>query len=291
MILAECLITVTMNPNCDAVKKAIRESCPPHLEQKMNDDGEMETVETFFEKPNDRPDIVSRVFEQMKKELMRLLHKEGVLGEVIGHCHTYEWQKRSLPHVHILEILSNNWRVKTSEDVDAIISAEIPDPSTHPKLYKLVTSFMMHGPCGVDNPDAACCQNPKKTCRFGFPKEYSDVTVLGENGYAMPRRSRRGDEEWERKIVFGTNGKVCKLDNRHVVPYNAWLLLKMQCHMNIEITHHIACVRYIYKYIFKGSDRILMRFRVDAKGNMTEDPAHDEVISLISFLLSQHEHI
>jgi hypothetical protein len=56
----------------------------------------------------------------------------------------------------------------------------------------------------------------------------------------MPKRSRPGDEGWEQIVKYAPNGKICKLDNCHVVSYNAWLLLTMQCHMNIEITHHIA---------------------------------------------------
>jgi hypothetical protein len=248
-----------------------------HVVEKMGDDGEMYLEEICHETANDRPDIVSRCFEQMKKKLMQLLHDDGVMGEVIGHCHTYEWQKRSLPHVHTLEILANAWRIKTGEDVDAVICAEIPNPNTHPKLHKLVTTLMMHGPCGVDNPAAACCQNPKKMCRFGFPKQYSEISVIGENGYAMPKRSRPGDEKWEQIIKIAPDGKICKLDNRHVVSYNPWLLLTMQCHMNIEITHHIACVRYLYKYIFKGSDRVLMHFKKDTSGKMVEETVHDEV--------------
>ncbi|GKB09795.1 ATP-dependent DNA helicase PIF1-like protein [Tanacetum coccineum] len=46
------------------------------------------------------------------------------------------------------------------------------------------------------------------------------------------------------------------LDNRWVVPYNAYLLAKFDCHINVEICSTIKAVKYIYKYICKGSDRI-----------------------------------
>jgi hypothetical protein len=49
------------------------------------------------------------------------------------------------------------------------------------------------------------------------------------------------------------NGKL--FDNRHVVPYNAYLLLKYNCHINVEICFSIRCVKYMYKYVYKGHDR------------------------------------
>ena len=39
-------------------------------------------------------------------------------------------------------------KLRTSSDVDSLISAEIPDPLLHPRLHEIVTSRMMHGPCG-----------------------------------------------------------------------------------------------------------------------------------------------
>nr|GEV21338.1 hypothetical protein [Tanacetum cinerariifolium] len=37
-------------------------------------------------------------------------------------------------------------------------AAEIPDPNDDPDLYKLVLDFMMHGPCGEEDPSQACEQ-------------------------------------------------------------------------------------------------------------------------------------
>ena len=43
-------------------------------------------------------------------------------------------------------------------------------------------------------------------------------------------------------------------DNRWVVPYNAYLLKKFQCHINVEFVGSFLCIRYLYKYIHKGVD-------------------------------------
>lgn len=46
------------------------------------------------------------------------------------------------------------------------------------------------------------------------------------------------------------------LDNRWVVPYNAYLLAKFNCHLNVEICSTIKVVKYLYKYIYKGHDKV-----------------------------------
>ena len=41
------------------------------------------------------------------------------------------------------------------------------------------------------------------------------------------------------------------LDNRRVVPYNAYLLLKYRCHIDVEVVASISAIKYVYKYVFK----------------------------------------
>jgi ATP-dependent DNA helicase PIF1 len=46
------------------------------------------------------------------------------------------------------------------------------------------------------------------------------------------------------------------LDNRYVVPYNKYLLKTFNCHINVEICSSVHSVKYLYKYVYKGHDRI-----------------------------------
>ena len=55
------------------------------------------------------------------------------------------------------------------------------------------------------------------------------------------------------------------LDNRWVVPYNPILLMRYNCHINVEICCSIKSVKYIYKYIYKGHDRAF--FSIEPKDN------------------------
>ncbi|XP_021964945.1 uncharacterized protein LOC110860200 [Folsomia candida] len=77
-----------------------------------------------------------------------------------------------------------------------------------------------------------------------FPKEFNEVTRPNIKGYPLYRRRR------------GTTVQVrgATMDNRYVVPYSPYLLLKYNAHINIEVCTSLLAVKYIYKYIYKGFD-------------------------------------
>ena len=50
-------------------------------------------------------------------------------------------------------------------------------------------------------------------------------------------------------------------DNRWVVPYNPFLTLKYNCHINVEVCSSVAAVKYLYKYVYKGHDRAMIEVR------------------------------
>lgn len=80
------------------------------------------------------------------------------------------------PHAHILIILAPEDKIKTIEDIDALVSAELPDPDDFPNLFETVKTCMMHGPCGKDFPDAVCMVEGK--CSKNFPKEFAECSEL-----------------------------------------------------------------------------------------------------------------
>ena len=61
----------------------------------------------------DRPDIVLRIFKQKKKTLLKLIDN-GFFGTTIAHIHTIEFQKRGLPHIHLLIFLHSQDRIRDS---------------------------------------------------------------------------------------------------------------------------------------------------------------------------------
>jgi hypothetical protein len=83
-------------------------------------------------------------------------------------------------------------------------------------------------------------------CSKHYPREFNESTTMDNQSYPTYHRSNNG-----RHVLRGE----FPLDNRWVVPYNAYLSLKYDSHINVEICCSVTAVKYIHKYIYKGGDR------------------------------------
>ncbi|CAN6933382.1 unnamed protein product [Brassica oleracea] len=72
-------------------------------------------------------------------------------------------------------------RTPSSEEVDEIISAELPNKEEDPEAYNLVTKHMIHGPCGVINSKSPCMEN--NVCTKKYPRPYNESTSIDKSGY------------------------------------------------------------------------------------------------------------
>ncbi|XP_059288087.1 uncharacterized protein LOC132041391 [Lycium ferocissimum] len=171
--------------------------------------------------------------------------KRNIFGKVAAFMYTIEFQKRGLPHAHFLIILTNEYKLLTPDSYDNVVCAELPDFTSKQYLRSLVRLHMMHGPCGNLDPAKSCMR--KQGCEFKYPKTFADRTSKGKNSYPIYKRRNTGDFVKVRSQY---------LDNSWVVPYNPFLLSKFNCHINVEICSDIRAVKYIYKYICKGHDKI-----------------------------------
>jgi len=113
------------------------------------------------QQPQDRPDLVTRVFKIKLKELINDIHKKHILGRTIAGIYVVEFQKRGLPQVHILIFFTEDYKPHTVEDVDHMISAELPNSETNKLAHETVARCMMHGPCGVAFPNAPYMEEGK----------------------------------------------------------------------------------------------------------------------------------
>ncbi|GJU41850.1 ATP-dependent DNA helicase PIF1-like protein [Tanacetum coccineum] len=75
---------------------------------------------------------------------------------------------------------------KERSEIDDIIYVELPSPTDDPAGYKVVTEYMLHGPCGKDARYTACKNDGK--CSKHFPKSFLAETFLDEEGYPHYRR-------------------------------------------------------------------------------------------------------
>ena len=208
---------------------------------------------------SDRPDIVSRVFNLKLKELLDDLLERHILGHVTAFVYTIEFQKRGLPHAHLILFLADADKPQTTQDVDRLVSAEIPDPQVQPEFHDTVKRHMMHGPCGDLDADCVCMENGE--CKKHFPKPLQQQTEFSVNGYPLYRRRGQHRAELRRHTV----------NDSWVVPHNPQLLMKFNCHMNVEVCTTVRSVKYIFKNIHKGNDAAHVEIRQNHLN-------HDEIL-------------
>ncbi|XP_071700127.1 uncharacterized protein [Rutidosis leptorrhynchoides] len=180
----------------------------------------------------DRADIVTRIFELKVSKFVEYLKQERPFGRVIA------------------DFLCN---------IDDYVSAELPDLKVDHLGYKVVSEFMIHGPCGAINVSAPCMD--RFVCTKKFPKSLNMNTYFDKNGYAQYRRRNTG--------VTTKKGGV-DLDNSYVVPYNCNLCLIFHAYINVEYCGWTMLIKYLFKYISEGTDRIVMRASRDIGQQQSE---------------------
>jgi hypothetical protein len=179
----------------------------------------------------------------MLKELINDIHKKHILGRTIAGIYVIEFQKRGLSHAHILIFFVEDYKPHMVEDVDCMISVELPNLETNMLAHETVARCTMHGPCGAAFPNAPCMEDGK--CKK-YPCKFQFETMTDGNEYPIYRCRDKGCTI----LVHGV-----ELDNRWVVPHNVYLSTKYDAHINVEIYNNIRVVKYLFKYIYKRHDR------------------------------------
>nr|XP_048318610.1 uncharacterized protein LOC125418353 [Ziziphus jujuba var. spinosa] len=177
-------------------------------------------VESRGLRPEDRAYILCRIFKVKLDQLVKDLRQNKIFG-----------------------------KAKADEDIDKIISAEIPDEVNDPEYYAAIKNLMMHGPCGNSRKNSLCMLDGR--CTKHFLKRYVDCITVDEDGYPIYRRRDNGR-------TIEKNGTA--LNNRYVVPHNRYLLLKYGAHMNVEWCNQSRTIKYLFKYVNKGHDRVTVTF-------------------------------
>jgi hypothetical protein len=217
----DLFITMTANPNWEEIHCQI----PQHSDWQNH------------------PDIVARVFMIKVASLVSDIKERHIFGPAAAIVWRIEWQKRGLPHLHLLVILCNHIRCV---DIDSFVCAEIPNPDLDPELYDLISKNNIHKPCDVCH-QASCHQDG--CCRRNFPKPMiAETTVQGDRFPVYRRRGRYITH------VKDHNGNLRAVTDEWVVPYSPFLTLRYRCHINCEVAAHINTFKYLYKYVLKAPD-------------------------------------
>ena len=224
----------------------------------------------------DRPILVCRVFHAKMQDLISIITKKEIFGKIAGFMWVVEFQKRGLPHMHMLVITKGDDILNNPKQYDRVVSAEIPDDKKYPRLSALVVKHMIH------NHTAQCTKFDSGYCTVRFPKKYEKYTIANNDSYPKYKRRapKNGGVQLIKTIRNSNNhdkrrSKV--INNGYVVPYNAGLLLRYNCHLNVEVCSTVKAVKYIYKYIYKGPDRAMFELQKQQENKENKDKTHDEI--------------
>jgi hypothetical protein len=135
-------------------------------------------------------------------------------------------------------------------------AAELPDtPSsasslskwwnTHLHQHVINTTGLVHKSC------SNCRTADGGRCKRGYPFPVTCTTTIDRRGYVQYRRRNQ--------------------QSHLIVPHNFLLSLVAGCHVNVEIAHTVNIIDYLYKYIYKGSDHVYIKFSAESKAKMQND--------------------
>lgn len=125
------------------------------------------------------------------------------------HVCTQSNSKRDVFHMHTFFFLYPSNKYFAPENIDKIISTEVPNSLKQTKLYNRVKNHMVHGPYGLENPKCPGIKDGK--CSKYYPKKFQDVTFVDQDGYPIYRMRDQGD-------TIEKNGVT--VHRGHIVPLN-----------------------------------------------------------------------
>jgi hypothetical protein len=206
----------------------------------------------------ERPDLIARVFHMKMHALLHEVTKNRLFGPCKAHNYVVEFQTRGLPHMHLLIYLEE--KITTSERIDTIISAELPNSTYNPILFDIITRHNIHE-CSRNH-----CLDEQGQCRKHFPKTISEQTVIRTDGWPDYRRR-------DTVPVLISRGRKFT-DNQYVVNYNPHLSLLFNSHINVEFCAGLPSIKYLYKYMHKGPEDFATA--VVTKPDGSQELEHDE---------------
>ncbi|XP_014787964.1 uncharacterized protein LOC106881947 [Octopus bimaculoides] len=206
--------------------------------------------------PADRPGLTDRVFNTKLRDLLHDILEKNVLAEIAGYMWTI---KHGLPHFHMLFIL------KKIQNIMIILFMQI---------------FQIH------KHNQFCFNMSPKACYMVHVEEINPmqhVWLIG-NVKNISLETFRKIRYTVLMAIHFTDVKIMvlhftksnvELDNRSVVPYSPFFLVKYGGHCNVEIRASVKSVKYISKYIHKSHNRVT----VNISGQTNAQQIHKNYIN------------
>jgi len=201
---------------------------------------------------SDRPDLAVRAYGMRVQQLQQDLIKDEIFGKVTALYSVTEFQKRGMPHLHMVVWLAQR---PTADQWDEMIWAEIPDRETHPELHDLLIKLHVHR-CSAEY----CGRNPvtnQGECRFHFPMPFSAETLCYANDAQVCHRRRAPSDGGQQVILPSSGDRPARtVDNSMISTYNPFLTMRYRSHINVVPVTSLRVLSYLFDYMNKGPDRL-----------------------------------
>ncbi|GBP92460.1 hypothetical protein EVAR_99636_1 [Eumeta japonica] len=102
-----------------------------------------------------------------------------------------------------------------------------------------------------------------------YPKPYLDDTKLKMT--AIPNIEDDHRKRWLHSKIRLQGRDELEIDNQWVVPYNPLLSKMFQAHINVEYCNSVKSIKYICKYVNKGSDMAVFQIVQNSEQNNRND--------------------
>ncbi|KAL6581726.1 hypothetical protein OROMI_005740 [Orobanche minor] len=267
--------------------------------------------------PEDRPDIVCRLFKIKLDQIIKDMTENRIFGSTRAVIYTVEFQKRGLPHAHILLFLKRDRKTPIADDVDQIISAEIPDQVAHPRLYELVSTHMMHGLCSSSGNEKACMKKGKYqenngtvgeqhvdetqnyyNCRYVSPCEAVWRIFAFDIHYRDPAVQRLSFHLPDEQSVVFNDGDTIDYVVENQGTKQSMFLGWMECNRHYPEARSLMYLEFPTKFVWKRDERVWkMRKKVFAIGRLDYVPPGIGELYYLSLMLHRtpgaisYEHI
>src|SRR6266498_2911994 len=102
----------------------------------------------------DRLNIIARIFRARLKRLIHLIRVKAAFGPYKAYIYTVKYQKRELPHTHIIVFIHAGHAFSKPEHINNLIRAELLDRQLNPNksLTTIIKQTMIHDPYSPLNP-------------------------------------------------------------------------------------------------------------------------------------------
>jgi len=213
--------------------------------------------------------VVQRVFVERARRLLKHIHEKQVFGRSRAHCVRMEWQKRGLPHYHVLLFAD---REDCISHIDKVVSAEMPREdwvSLRGELLEKARS------CVLRHMKHRCCFKCERRradgsvyCKYGFGSNgiIPETFVGDDNRYNMRKR---------------------EIEDEYIVPYNIELLLLWDGHVNVVPVRDSKSVAYITKYVSKVDQHAETALKTKEKGRKSDSGTTNEEDEVRHYALSR----